>query len=38
MTKIGCGIAGFSTEEIAPLFAKAIAVDNIILPVEFVAM
>lgn len=38
VTKIGCGIAGFSTEEIAPLFAKAIDVDNIILPVEFVAM
>ena len=38
VTKIGCGIAGFSTEEIAPLFAKAIAVENIILPVEFVAM
>ena len=38
VTKIGCGIAGFSTEEIAPLFAKAIAVENIILPVEFVTM
>lgn len=35
VTKIGCGIAGFRTEEIAPLFASAIAVPNIILPREF---
>ena len=35
VTKIGCGIAGFTTEEIAPLFAKAIVVENIILPKEF---
>ena len=36
VTKIGCGIAGFRIEEIAPLFAEAIDVDNIILPEEFV--
>ena len=36
VTKIGCGIAGFTTEEIAPLFAEAINVENIILPKEFV--
>lgn len=36
VTKIGCGIAGFSEEEIAPLFAKAIGVENILLPQEFV--
>lgn len=35
VTMIGCGIAGFRTEEIAPLFASAIAVPNIILPCEF---
>ena len=35
VTKIGCGIAGFTTEEIAPLFAKAIDVENVILPKEF---
>ncbi len=35
VTKIGCGIAGFRTEEIAPLFASALAVPNIILPREF---
>ena len=37
VTKIGCGIAGFRIEEIAPLFANAVAVANIILPKEFVA-
>lgn len=36
VTKIGCGIAGFSSNEIAPLFAKAVDVDNIRLPREFV--
>ena len=36
VTRIGCGIAGFRDEEIAPLFAEAIDVDNVILPREFV--
>lgn len=36
VTKIGCGIAGFTTDEIAPLFQKAIDVENIILPESFV--
>lgn len=36
VTKIGCGIAGFRNEEIAPLFAEAIDVKNIILPRDFV--
>ena len=36
VTKIGCGIAGFSVEEIAPLFYHAIDCENIILPKEFV--
>ena len=35
VTEIGCGIAGFSVEEIAPLFKKAITVDNIYLPEKF---
>ena len=35
VTKIGCGIAGFRVNEIAPLFANAIDVENIILPKEF---
>ena len=37
VTRIGCGIAGFRNEEIAPLFTDAIDVENIILPKEFVA-
>ena len=32
VTRIGCGIAGFIDDEIAPLFAKAHNMDNIILP------
>ena len=37
VTRIGCGIAGFRDEEIAPLFKDAIDVENINLPKEFVA-
>ena len=36
VTKIGCGIAGFREEEMAPLFAEAVDVDNIVLPRDFV--
>lgn len=36
VTEIGCGIAGFSPEDIAPLFAEAIDVENIYLPKRFV--
>ena len=36
VTRIGCGIAGFRDEEIAPLFAEALNVENVILPKEFV--
>lgn len=35
VTEIGCGIAGFSVEEIAPLFEQAIEVENIYLPERF---
>ena len=35
VTKIGCGIAGFRIDEIAPLFAGAVEVENIYLPREF---
>ena len=37
VTQIGCGIAGFTAMEIAPLFKNAIDVENIILPKEFVS-
>lgn len=36
VTRIGCGIAGFADEDIAPLFASAVDVENIILPHSFV--
>ena len=32
VTRIGCGIAGFTDEEIAPLFEDAHLVANILLP------
>ena len=32
VTRIGCGIAGFTDEEIAPLFEAAHEVENIVLP------
>ena len=35
VTRIGCGIAGFTPREIAPLFAGAIDVENIHLPLDF---
>jgi len=36
VTRIGCGIAGFKDEEIAPLFTKALHTSNIRLPETFV--
>lgn len=35
VTKIGCGLAGFSPSLIAPLFVKAQGVENIYLPKQF---
>lgn len=35
VTKIGCGIAGFTFGEIAPLFSDAIGISNVRLPKEF---
>lgn len=35
VTKIGCGLAGYSVGDIAPLFINAIGIKNIILPIEF---
>lgn len=32
VTRVGCGIAGFTNEEISPLFSEAHAVPNIVLP------
>jgi hypothetical protein len=35
VTRIGCGIAGFKNHEIAPLFAKALELENVYLPLSF---
>ena len=35
VTRVGCGIAGFKVEEIAPLFYHVIDCENIVLPREF---
>jgi hypothetical protein len=36
VTRIGCGIAGFRDEEIAPLFLEARTLENVCLPESFV--
>lgn len=36
VTRIGCGIAGFKDEDIAPLFRKAQMLKNVALPWSFV--
>ena len=36
VTPIGCGIAGFTPKELAPLFVRAVDVENILLPKSFV--
>lgn len=36
VTRIGCGIAGYKDNEIAPLFRKALRLRNVILPQPFV--
>lgn len=38
VTRIGCGIAGFSDRDIAPLFFSAINLENVILPKSFVSI
>ena len=36
VTRIGCGIAGYTDTQISPLFVKARSMQNVILPREFV--
>lgn len=38
VTPIGCGLAGYSPEQIAPMFAKALEFKNIKLPSEFLGV
>lgn len=35
VTRIGCGIAGYRDEEIAPMFARAYSLPNVHLPESF---
>ena len=35
ITEIGCGLAGYSAPDIAPLFKKAMNLDNISMPKKF---
>lgn len=35
VTRIGCGIAGFTPEQIAPLFDRALDMYNVMLPRDF---
>ena len=35
VTAVGCGIAGYSPKEIAPLFADAVPLSNVWLPLSF---
>lgn len=36
VTRIGCGIAGFAVQEMAPLFKAALDEENIYLPKDFI--
>ena len=35
ITKIGCGLAGYKEEDIAPMFTEFLMLDNVTLPKEF---
>lgn len=35
VTEIGCGLAGYEVQDIAPLFRKALPITNIVLPERF---
>jgi hypothetical protein len=36
VTEIGCGLAGFTVKEIAPLFKEALTLENVYLPLRFI--
>ncbi len=36
ITKVGCGLAGYTPEQIAPLFREFVGVGNVALPIEFI--
>jgi hypothetical protein len=36
VTKIGCGLAGYTPEDIAPMFKECLTMNNVALPKEFI--
>lgn len=38
VTPIGCGLAGYSPKDIAPLFERALHIGNVVLPASFTAI
>ena len=36
VTAVGCGIAGYTPQEVAPLFKEALALENVYLPEVFI--
>lgn len=38
VTEIGCGLAGFTHSEIAPLFVECLSMSNVSLPLSFVKL
>lgn len=36
ITKVGCGLAGLTVEQVAPMFRQFLDLDNVSLPQEFV--
>jgi hypothetical protein len=36
VTEIGCGLAGFTADEIAPLFKECLTLNNVYLPIKFI--
>lgn len=38
VTRIGCGIAGFQDEEMAPLFAETLNIENVYLPKKWIGL
>ena len=35
---VGCGLAGYTPEQIAPLFREFVGVENVALPIEFIQL
>lgn len=35
VTKVGCGIAGYTVEQVAPMFRPCTKLENVYLPIEF---